>query len=165
MHQKNNSKCIKASHWSGEMVSWQGNAVEVQDCDLSAETIDTDIVRDNGIDCWNPAVGREGHNRLEEQRRLRQVYLSGNNHGISTLESLYWNNVLAMITILRFFSSESLARSFPLLVVYVLTINPLTDSSLTGGRCPFTRVNEAGGLKTLGHRQVCPFPPSALIMS
>ena len=42
------------------MVSWQGNAVEVQDCDLSAETIDTDRVRDNGIDCWNPAVGRGG---------------------------------------------------------------------------------------------------------
>ena len=86
------------------MVSWQGNAVEVQDCDLSAETIDTDRVRDNGIDCWNPAVGREGHNTLEEQRRLRQVYLSGNNHGIS----LHWNNVLAMTTILLFFNSESL---------------------------------------------------------
>ena len=139
------------------MVSWQGNAVEVQDCDLSAETIDTDRVRDNGIDCWNPAVGREGHNTLEEQRRLRQVYLSGNNHGIS----LYWNNVLAMITILHFFNSESLACSVLLLVVYVLTINP-TEAlpALTGEKCPFTRVNEAVGLKTLGHRQVCPFPPS-----
>ena len=66
------------------MVSWQANAVEVKDCDLSAETIDTDRVGDNGIDCRNPAVGT-GPQQTAGTMKI-ETSLSVNN-----MESLEWN--------------------------------------------------------------------------
>ena len=70
------------------MVSWQRNAVEVEDCDLSAETIGTDRVGDNGIDCRNPAVGT-GPQHTGATMKI-EASLSFTKHGISTVEYFFW---------------------------------------------------------------------------